>query len=101
MSATTTWCGPTSSRPCKTTVYEQKQLWPNVDLYAAGVYHVLGIPTDLMTPIFALARMAGWTAHVREQYADNKVIRPGSTYVGPRDQVWVPIDNADEPNATA
>ena len=74
------------------TVYEQKQLWPNVDLYAAGVYHVLGIPTDLMTPIFALARMAGWTAHVREQYADNKVIRPGSTYVGPRDQVWGPID---------
>ncbi len=75
------------------TVYEQKQLWPNVDLYAAGVYHGLGIPTDLMTPIFALARMAGWTAHVREQYADNKVIRPGSTYVGPLDQVWVPIED--------
>ncbi|MEO8476431.1 MAG: citrate/2-methylcitrate synthase [Actinomycetota bacterium] len=75
------------------TVYEQKQLWPNVDLYAAGVYHVLGIPTDLMTPIFALARMAGWTAHVREQYADNKVIRPGSEYVGPKDQVWVPIED--------
>jgi citrate synthase len=76
----------------QTTVYEQKELWPNVDLYAAGVYHMLGIPTDLMTPIFALARMAGWTAHVREQYADNKVIRPGSEYVGPRDQVWVPIE---------
>ncbi len=75
------------------TVYEQKQLWPNVDLYAAAVYHVLGIPTDLMTPVFALARMAGWTAHVREQYADNKVIRPGSEYVGPRDQVWVPIED--------
>jgi citrate synthase len=75
------------------TVYEQKQLWPNVDLYAAGVYHVLGIPTDLMTPIFALARMAGWTAHVREQYADNKVIRPGSNYIGPRDQSWVPIED--------
>ena len=75
------------------TVYEQKQLWPNVDLYAAGVYHVLGIPTDLMTPIFALARMVGWTAHVREQYADNKVIRPGSEYIGPRDQVWVPIED--------
>jgi citrate synthase len=56
------------------------------------VYHVLGIPTDLMTPIFAIARMAGWTAHVREQYADNKVIRPGSEYVGPRDRAWVPID---------
>ena len=76
----------------QTTVYEQKQLWPNVDLYAAGVYHVLGIPTDLMTPIFALARMAGWTAHVREQYADNKVIRPGSEYVGPKDQIYVPIE---------
>jgi citrate synthase len=75
------------------TAYEQRQLWPNVDLYAAGVYHVLGIPTDLMTPVFALARMAGWTAHVREQYSDNKVIRPGSTYVGPRDRVWVPIED--------
>jgi citrate synthase len=74
------------------TVYEQKELWPNVDLYAAGVYRSLGVPTDLMTPIFALAHMAGWTAHVREQYADNKVIRPGSNYVGPRDQVWVPIE---------
>ncbi len=76
----------------QTTVYEQRELWPNVDLYAAAVYHVLGIPTDLMTPLFALARMAGWTAHVREQYADNKVIRPGSEYVGPRDQHWVPIE---------
>jgi citrate synthase len=75
------------------TVYEQKGLWPNVDLYAAGVYHSLGIPTDLMTPIFALARMAGWTAHVREQYADNKVIRPGSEYVGPRDLHWVPFED--------
>jgi citrate synthase len=74
------------------TTLEQKGLYPNVDLYAAGVYHMLGIPTDLMTPIFALARMAGWTAHVREQYADNRIIRPGSTYVGPRDRVYVPID---------
>jgi citrate synthase len=74
------------------TTLEQKGLYPNVDLYAAGVYHMLGIPTDLMTPIFALARMAGWTAHVREQYADNRIIRPGSTYVGPRDRTYVPID---------
>jgi len=73
-------------------VMTQKALNPNVDFYAASVYHVLGIPTDLMTPIFAMARMAGWTAHVREQYADNKVIRPGSEYVGPRDRVYVPID---------
>jgi citrate synthase len=74
------------------TTFEQKGLYPNVDLYAAGVYHMLGIPTDLMTPIFALARMAGWTAHVREQYANNRIIRPGSEYVGPRDRTYVPID---------
>ena len=54
---------------------------------------LLGIPTDLMTPIFALARMAGCTAHVREQYADNRVIRPSSEYIGPRDQTWVPIED--------
>ncbi|MGZ4149917.1 MAG: citrate/2-methylcitrate synthase [Actinomycetota bacterium] len=77
------------------TVMVQKGLYPNVDLYAAGVYHVLGIPTDLMTPLFALARMAGWTAHVREQYANNRIIRPGSDYIGPRDQTWVPIDERE------
>jgi citrate synthase len=74
-------------------VLAQKGLNPNVDFYAASVYHVLGIPTDLMTPIFAIARMAGWTAHVREQYADNRVIRPGSDYVGPRHQRYAPIDS--------
>jgi len=80
------------SEALERTVAEQRGLHPNVDFYAASVYHTLGIPTDLMTPIFALARMAGWTAHVREQYADNKVIRPGSEYIGPRDRAWVPID---------
>lgn len=73
-------------------VMQQKGLNPNVDFYAASVYHSLGIPTDLMTPLFAVARMSGWTAHVREQYANNKVIRPGSEYIGPRDQVYLPID---------
>jgi citrate synthase len=80
------------SEAIERTVSEQRGLYPNVDFYAASVYHTLGIPTDLMTPIFAIARMAGWTAHVREQYADNRVIRPGSEYVGPRDRSWVPID---------
>ncbi len=73
-------------------VAAEKGLHANVDFYAASLYHVLGIPTDLMTPIFALARMSGWTAHVREQYADNRLIRPESEYVGPRDQVYVSID---------
>jgi citrate synthase len=80
------------SEAIERTVAEQKGLFPNVDFYAASVYHTLGIPTDLMTPIFAVARMAGWTAHVREQYADNRIIRPASEYVGPVDQTWVPID---------
>jgi citrate synthase len=80
------------SEAIERTVFEQKGLYANVDFYAASVYHALRIPTDLMTPVFALARMAGWTAHVREQYADNRVIRPGSEYIGPRDQRWVPLD---------
>lgn len=81
------------SAAIEATVMEQRSLYPNVDFYAASVYHVLGIPTDVMTPIFAAARMAGWTAHVREQYADNKVIRPASTYVGPRDRTYTPIQD--------
>jgi citrate synthase len=81
------------SNAIERTVMDQKELNPNVDFYAASVYHLLGIPTDLMTPIFAAARMAGWTAHVREQYADNKVIRPASDYVGPRDRVYTPIED--------
>jgi citrate synthase len=79
------------SEAIEQTTFEQKGLYPNVDFYAASVYHVLGIPTDLMTPIFVLARTAGWTAHVREQYEDNRVIRPDSEYIGPRDRTWVPI----------
>ena len=80
------------SRAIEETTLEQKGLYPNVDFYAASVYHVVGVPTDLMTPIFALARTAGWTAHVREQYADNRVIRPDSEYVGPDPRGWMPLD---------
>jgi citrate synthase len=80
------------SRAIEDAAMREKGLHPNVDFYAASVYHAIGIPTDLMTPMFALARMAGWTAHVREQYADNRVIRPGSEYVGPRDRVWEPVE---------
>lgn len=69
-------------------VMEEKGLFPNVDFYAASVYHSLGIPTDLMTTVFAASRVAGWTAHVREQLADNRLIRPESEYIGPRDQAY-------------
>jgi citrate synthase len=64
------------------TVFEEKGLFPNVDLYSASVYRYLGIPTDLFTPVFAASRTAGWAAHVLEQHADNKIIRPSATYVG-------------------
>ncbi len=74
------------------TVLEAKGLYPNVDFFAASVYHSLGIPTDLFTPVFAISRMAGWTSHVIEQQLDNRLIRPDSEYVGLRDQKWVPID---------
>jgi citrate synthase len=73
-------------------VMDEKGLYPNVDFYAASVYHYLGIPTDLMTCVFAASRVAGWSAHVREQLADNRLIRPESDYIGPRNQRYVPIE---------
>ena len=61
----------------------EKKLEANVDFYSATVYYSLGLPTDLFTPIFAVARMAGWTGHVLEQWSDNRLFRPDSEYVGP------------------
>jgi len=69
-----------------------KGLLPNVDAYSASTYYVMGIPLDLYTPIFAISRISGWTAHILEQYADNKLIRPRAEYVGPRNVPYVPID---------
>lgn len=64
----------------------------NVDFYSASTYHVLGIPVDFFTPIFAISRVAGWTAHVIEQMANNRIMRPESLYTGPMDVKYVPID---------
>ncbi|MEX0890710.1 MAG: citrate/2-methylcitrate synthase, partial [Gemmatimonadota bacterium] len=69
----------------------QKQIYPNVDFFSASVYFTMGIPMDLFTNLFACARMAGWTAHVMEQHADNRLIRPKGEYVGPEDRKAVPI----------
>jgi citrate synthase len=74
------------------TVMEEKGLYPNVDFYTASVYSALGLPPDLYTPLFASSRMAGWTAHIREQYADNRLIRPDSEYVGPPARPWKPLE---------
>lgn len=70
----------------------QKGLKPNVDFYSASCYTLLGIPRDLFTPIFAISRVSGWTAHILEQLADNRLIRPRAEYVGPVDQHYVPVD---------
>jgi citrate synthase len=74
-------------------VMEAKTLYPNVDFYTASVYSALGLPPDLYTPLFAASRMAGWTAHIREQYADNRLIRPDSEYVGPEPRSWKPLES--------
>lgn len=79
------------SRAMAETVFADKGLYPNVDFYAATVYHYLDIPTDLFTPVFSVSRMAGWTAHVMEQHADNRLIRPDSEYIGEANLTWVPL----------
>ena len=74
-------------------VKADKKLNPNVDFYSASTYHALGIATDLFTPIFAVSRISGWTAHVLEQYANNRLIRPRADYIGPAyPQRWVPVE---------
>ena len=71
----------------------EKGLNANVDFYSASTYYDLGIPVDLYTPIFAVSRMSGWTAHVLEQYADNRLIRPRAEYAGPKvPQTYIPLD---------
>ena len=83
-------------------VKAEKKLNPNVDFYSASTYYALGIPIDLFTPIFAVSRVSGWTAHVLEQYANNRLIRPRAEYIGPEyPQRYVPLDAADSGVATA
>lgn len=75
-------------------VKAEKKLHPNVDFYSASMYYTLGIPIDLYTPIFAVSRVSGWTAHVLEQYANNRLIRPRADYIGPDyPQRFVPLAN--------
>jgi 2-methylcitrate synthase len=73
-------------------IKEHKGLNPNVDFYSASVYYMMGIPIDLDTPIFACSRISGWTAHVLEQYANNRLIRPRAEYIGPKNVTYVPVE---------
>ena len=71
------------SQQIEALVKAEKKLNPNVDFYSASTYYTLGIPIDLYTPIFAVSRISGWTAHVLEQYRNNRLIRPRTDYIGP------------------
>ena len=76
-------------------MWDEKKLFANADFFAASVYHFMGIPTCLFTPIFVCARITGWAAHIMEQRANNRLIRPAADYVGPPLQDWVAIEDRD------
>src|SRR2546425_5307531 len=80
------------SRRLEEVVMQQKHLYANVDFYSASCYFTMGIPIDMFTPVFATSRVSGWTAHILEQYADNRLIRPRAEYIGEKDVAYLPID---------
>jgi 2-methylcitrate synthase len=80
------------SEAIETVMWNEKKLFANADFFAASVYYFMGIPTYLFTPIFVCSRITGWAAHIMEQRANNKLIRPAAEYIGPNLQAWLPID---------
>ena len=76
-------------------VQKYKQLYPNVDFFSSTMLYYIGIPVDQFTPMFAASRIAGWSAHVIEQYADNVLIRPQSEFIGPTEQHYTPIEERE------
>ena len=80
------------SEAIETLMWDEKKLFPNLDFYSASAYHLMGIPTPLFTPVFVMSRITGWAAHIMEQRANNKLIRPSADYTGPGSRAYLPLE---------
>ncbi|WP_320823163.1 2-methylcitrate synthase [Reinekea sp.] len=79
------------SERCETVMWREKKLFANADFYHASAYHLLGIPTELFTPIFVMSRVSGWTAHIKEQRSNNRIIRPSAQYIGAEPRTYTSL----------